>query len=53
MHTLPVPGCWEQYPDFLTIGVKSAFSNKLYIRQAAEALRLEFKGVSHTIVSYM
>ncbi len=51
-HTLPVPGCWEQHPDFLTYRGKGAYRKKLHIRHASKALRLEFKGVSHTAEAY-
>lgn len=46
-YQLPVPGCWEQHPDFLKHRGTGTYTRKVYIRQSG-SLRLEFKGVSHT-----
>lgn len=46
-YRMPVPGCVEQHPDFLNFRGKAAFSRKIYVNRSG-ALRLEFKGVSHT-----
>ncbi len=50
-YTLPVPGCWEQHPDMLTYRGQGIFSKKIRIRKDT-AVRLEFKGVSHTADVY-
>ena len=44
-YQLPVPGCWEQHPDFLAH--RGEYRKKIYVKNAGN-LRLEFKGVSHT-----
>lgn len=44
---LPVPGCWEQHPDFLRHRGRGTYRKRVYIRRPG-SLRLEFKGVSHT-----
>ena len=46
-YRLPVPGCWEQHPDFLSHRGKGCYSREVYVEKAGN-LRLEFKGVSHT-----
>lgn len=50
-YQLPVPGCWEQHPDFLAHRGKGVYTRKVYIRQDCN-IRLEFKGVSHTADVY-
>lgn len=50
-YQLPVPGCWEQHPDFLQYRGKGTYTRKVYIKQS-ENIRLEFKGVSHTADVY-
>ena len=39
-YRMPVPGCWEQHPDFVS-------HREVRVEQEGN-LRLEFKGVSHT-----
>ncbi|MBW5447032.1 beta-glucuronidase [Cohnella sp. CFH 77786] len=46
-YSMPVPGCWEQHPDFLTYRGRAVYRKKIKVRQAGR-LRIEFKGVSHT-----
>lgn len=46
-YRLPVPGCWEQHPDFLQHRGKGTYTKKVFITQAGN-VRLAFQGVSHT-----
>ncbi|MCM1065015.1 MAG: hypothetical protein NC420_11215 [Eubacterium sp.] len=46
-YRMPVPGCWEQHPDFLAHRGKGCYSREVYVEKDGN-LRLEFKGVSHT-----
>lgn len=46
-YKMPVPGCWEQHPDFMQHRGKGTYSKKVYIKNGGN-IRLEFKGVSHT-----
>ena len=46
-YSLPVPGCWEQHPEFLRYRGLGAYRRKIRIAESGN-LRLEFKGVSHT-----
>ncbi|MCH5210395.1 MAG: hypothetical protein J1F01_05455 [Oscillospiraceae bacterium] len=50
-YRLPVPGCWEQHPDFLGHRGKGTYTRKVYINRDCN-VRLEFKGVSHTADVY-
>lgn len=50
-YRMPVPGCWEQHPDFLSYRGKASYTKKVTINRSG-ALRLEFKGVSHTADVY-
>lgn len=50
-YQLPVPGCWEQHPDFLSHRGKGTYTKRVYIAKAGN-VRLEFKGVSHTADVY-
>lgn len=50
-YQLPVPGCWEQHPDFMSYRGKGTYRKKVYVNQDS-AIRLEFKGVSHTADVY-
>lgn len=50
-YKMPVPGCWEQHPDFLKYRGKGTYTKKLYISHDGN-IRLEFKGVSHTADVY-
>lgn len=50
-YKMPVPGCWEQHPDFYAYRGKGTYSKKVYIDEPC-AIRLEFKGVSHTAEVY-
>lgn len=51
LYKLPVPGCWEQHPNFYTYRGKGTYSKTIYVDEAS-TLRLEFKGVSHTADVY-
>lgn len=46
-YRLPVPGCWEQHPDFLAHRGRGCYSREVWVEKPGN-LRLEFKGVSHT-----
>lgn len=46
-YRLPVPGCWEQHPDFLAHRGRGCYSREIWVEKPGN-LRLEFKGVSHT-----
>ena len=50
-YQLPVPGCWEQHPDFLSHRGKGPYTRTVYINKSGN-IRLEFKGVSHTADVY-
>ena len=50
-YKLPVPGCWEQHPDFLQHRGKGMYTRKVYVKQDGN-VRFEFKGVSHTADVY-
>ncbi|OKP98798.1 glycoside hydrolase family 2 protein [Paenibacillus sp. P46E] len=51
-HRLPVPGCWEQHPDFSSYRGKGVYRNLITVHTNG-ALRLIFKGVSHTARVYL
>ena len=46
-YSMPVPGCWEQHPDFYQHRGAGTYTRKVRVAEAGN-LRLEFKGVSHT-----
>lgn len=50
-YRLPVPGCWEQHPDFMQYRGKGTYIKKVYIKNGGN-VRLEFKGVSHSADVY-
>ena len=50
-YRMPVPGCFEQHPDFLQTRGKGCYTRKISVSTPG-ALRLEFKGVSHTADVY-
>lgn len=50
-YQMPVPGCWEQHPDFLQHRGKGTYTKKVYVKRDGN-IRLEFKGVSHTADVY-
>lgn len=50
-YRLPVPGCWEQHPDFMQYRGKGTYIKKVYIKNGGN-IRLEFKGVSHSADVY-
>ncbi|WP_100405738.1 glycoside hydrolase family 2 protein [Bacillus solitudinis] len=50
-YQLPVPGCWEMHPDLLTYRGKGQYRTFVNIERKS-AIRLEFKGVSHTAEVY-
>lgn len=50
-YRLPVPGCWEQHPDFMQHRGKGTYIKKVYIKNGGN-VRLEFKGVSHSADVY-
>ena len=50
-YRIPVPGCWEQHPDFLSHRGKGTYTRTVYIKRSGN-IRLEFKGISHTADVY-
>jgi len=46
-YRMPVPGCWEQHPDFPAHRGKGCYSREVCVEKEGN-LHLEFKGVSHT-----
>ena len=50
-YKLPVPGCWEMHPKFLTYRGKGVYRKVINITQK-NSIRFEFKGVSHTADIY-
>lgn len=51
VYRLPVPGCWEQHPDFIKHRGKGTYSREIELARQ-QNVRLEFKGVSHTADVY-
>lgn len=51
VYKMPVPGCFEQHPDFLKYRGTGTYTKKVYVSVAGN-IRLEFKGVSHTADVY-
>lgn len=51
IYSMPVPGCWEQHPDFYAYRGKGTYIKKIYVNETG-AVRFEFKGVSHTADVY-
>ena len=49
-YTMPVPGVWEQHPDFLGYRGKGTYTRTVYVKGGN--VRLEFKGISHTADVY-
>lgn len=47
---VPVPSCWEMYPDFVSYRGKAAYTRSF---EAEGNVRLEWKGVSHTADIYI
>lgn len=47
VYTMPVPGVWEQHPDFNIHRGVGTYTRTVYVKNDGN-LRLEFKGVSHT-----
>ena len=50
-YRMPVPGCWEQHPDFVKYRGNVVYTKDVYIAKSG-AVRLVFKGVSHTADVY-
>ena len=50
-YKMPVPGCWEQHPDFTTYQGKGRYTRLVNVARDSN-IRLEFKGVSHTADVY-
>ena len=50
-YTMPVPGCWEQHPDFSSYRGKGEYKNRVIVEENCN-IRFEFKGVSHTADVY-
>lgn len=50
-YRMPVPGCWEQHPDFVKYRGNGVYTKDVYIAKSG-AVRLVFKGVSHTADVY-
>ncbi|MFC4302203.1 glycoside hydrolase family 2 protein [Cohnella boryungensis] len=51
-YRLIVPGCWETHPELLKYQGHGVYRRKIKVGSAG-ALRLEFKGVSHTGKVYL
>ncbi|MDO7872345.1 MAG: glycoside hydrolase family 2 TIM barrel-domain containing protein [Enterococcus casseliflavus] len=49
--SMPVPGCWEQHPEYANYRGKATYTKKIYTNDPS-SFRLEFKGVSHTAEVY-
>ena len=47
LYKMPVPGCWEQHPDFYQYRGAGTYTRQIRVEKDGD-LRLEFKGVSHT-----
>lgn len=50
-YRLPVPGCWEQHPEFSSYRGKGVYRRHIKVNVGG-TLRLVFKGVSHTAKIY-
>lgn len=50
-YSLPVPGCWEQHPDFMQHRGRGRYTKQVFVDRDCN-VRLEFKGVSHTADVY-
>ncbi|MBO9597540.1 MAG: beta-glucuronidase [Cohnella sp.] len=50
-YRLPVPGCWENHPDFIRYRGHGVYRTKVTVAEGG-TLRLVFKGVSHTADVY-
>lgn len=50
-YKIPVPGCWEQHPELCTYRGTGTYYKTVNIDKTG-AVRLEFKGVSHTADVY-
>lgn len=48
-YRLPVPGCWEMHPEFLTYRGRAAYRSAFSL-ETSSTVRLIFKGVSHSAV---
>lgn len=46
-YNMPVPGCFEQHPQFLDFRGHAIYRRKVMVKNDGN-VRLEFKGVSHT-----
>ena len=47
VYAMPVPGCWEQHPDFARHRGVGVYTRSFYLRRNGN-IRLVFKGVTHT-----
>ena len=47
IYKMPVPGCWEQHPDFTCYQGRGLYSRTINVKKQSH-IRFEFKGVSHT-----
>lgn len=50
-YKMPVPGCWETHPQFLTYSGIGVYRRQVVVSEAT-SIRLQFKGVSHTAELY-
>lgn len=50
-YSMPVPGCWEQHPDFFQYRGAGTYTRQVRVEKEGN-IRLEFKGVSHTADVY-
>ena len=51
LYKMPVPGCWEQHPDFFQYRGAGTYTRQVRVAKDGN-IRLEFKGVSHTADVY-
>lgn len=51
LYKMPVPGCWEQHPDFYDYRGAGTYTRQVRVEKDGN-IRLEFKGVSHTADVY-
>lgn len=52
VYSLAVPGCWEQHPDLMKYRGRGEYRKKILL-ETDTALRLAFKGVSHSATVYL
>lgn len=50
-YRLPVPGCWEQHPHFLSHRGVGTYTKKIWLNDETN-IKLQFEGASHTADVY-